>query len=141
MMRILWDTNVLVAAIAFPKGVASEAMGLGLVSGWENCINLWIDEGVVRILERKFGVQAKWPRLRECFTLLPRVSPSLIMEAAGLLRDPLDASIVAACLRHSVDVLVTGDKDLTEDGAAIRLLEHGRTRIRTPRQLLDDSST
>jgi predicted nucleic acid-binding protein len=60
------------------------------------------------------------PRLDEFleeanYESVPEAGPQLISAAAGLVRDPDDASILASILMSKPDVALTGDKDLLTD--------------------------
>lgn len=81
-MRVLWDTNVVVAGLVFARGQAAQA----LYSGWERwpqlLITQWIDAEAARILEAKFHVAEVWPGVRSRFLVLA---------------DPPDATIASGC--------------------------------------------
>ena len=125
-MRVLWDTNVVVAGLVFARGQAAQA----LYSGWERwpqlLITQWIDAEAARILEAKFHVAEVWPGVRSRFLVLADPPDATIAEWVEVVRDPQDAPIVAACVWHQITHLVTGDKDLLEDPAVLtRLDEYG----------------
>ena len=125
-MRVLWDTNVVVAGLVFARGQAAHA----LYSGWERwpqlLITQWIDAEAARILEAKFHVAEVWPGVRSRFLVLADPPDATIAEWVEVVRDPQDAPIVAACVWHQITHLVTGDKDLLEDPAVLtRLDEYG----------------
>ncbi len=125
-MRVLWDTNVVVAGLVFARGQAAQA----LYSGWERwsqlLITQWIDAEAERILAVKFHAPEVWPGVRPRFMVLADPPDDTIDEWAEVLRDPQDAPIAAACVWHQITHLVTGDKDLLEDPAVLtRLDEYG----------------
>ncbi|PSR19923.1 MAG: hypothetical protein C7B45_17530 [Sulfobacillus acidophilus] len=125
-MRVLWDTNVVVAGLVFSRGQAARA----LYSGWERwphlLITQWIDAEAARILAAKFHAPEVWPGVRPRFLILPDPPDATIAEWADVVRDPSDAPIAAACVWHQLTHLVTGDKDLLEDPAVLtRLDEYG----------------
>lgn len=125
-MRVLWDTNVVVAGLVFARGQAAQA----LYTGWEHwprlLITQWIDAEVARILAVKFHAPEVWPAVRSRFLVIADPPDATIVEWAGVVRDPQDAPIAAACVWHQITHLVTGDKDLLEDPAVLtRLDEYG----------------
>lgn len=124
-MRVLLDTNVLVAAFA-TRGFCFDILQFVLAEH-----RLLVGETVLQELER---------------TLLEKLlmPPSQVIEVVGFVRehsevvapaepatwptaDPDDRWIVAAALASEADVVVTGDKDLLGTGAP------GSLRIETPR--------
>lgn len=119
-MRVLWDTNVVVASLVFSRGQAARAF----YSGWERwpqlLISQWIDAEVERILATKFHA--------------PDVT---ITQWAEVLRDHQDAPIAAACVWHQLTHLVTGDKDLVEDPAVLTHLEEYGVHVLTVARWLD----
>ena len=97
-MRVLWDTNVVVAGLVFARGQAARA----LYSGWERWPQLlmtqWIDAEAARILDAKFRAAAVWPGVRSRFLVLADPPDATIAEWVEVVRDPQDAPIVAACI-------------------------------------------
>ena len=69
-MRVLWDTNVVVASLVFSRGQAARALN----SGWERwpqlLITQWIDAEVDRILAMKFHASDAWRCARSQFAVL-----------------------------------------------------------------------
>ena len=101
-MRVLWDTNIVVAGLVFARGQAAQA----LYSGWKRwpklLITQWIDAEAVRILEAKFHVAEVWLGVRSRFLVLADPPDSTIAEWVEVVRDPQDAPIVAACVWHQI---------------------------------------
>lgn len=119
-MRLVLDTNVIVAGIAYPAGPPGR-----IVAAWRNgnlqvVLSPWILTECERVL----------PRLRQ-FTAMPpadirdlvdslafaaeMVEPDLaaLAQAADAhVRDAADEPVLAALLASAAQVLVTGDKDL-----------------------------
>ena len=119
-MRVVLDTNVVVAGIAYPAGPPGR-----IVAAWRNgvvdvVVSPWILTECERVL----------PRLRPTATLSQEeisellshlafnadvVKPDLaaLAEAAQAgVRDAADEPVLAALLASHADVLITGDKDL-----------------------------
>ena len=126
-MRILLDTNVLVAAFA-TRGFCLDILQLVLAEH-----RLLVGETVLGELERILAVKLRVPHARvgEVITFLRDQAEVVApVEAAPWPdTDPDDRWIVAAALVGSADVLVTGDRDLLDVGRAAGL------RIVTPRAL------
>ncbi len=125
-MRVLWDTNVVVAGLVFARGQAAQ----DLYSWWERwpqlLITQWIDAEAARILAAKFHAAEVWPGVRSRFLVLADPPDATIAEWVEVVRDPPDAPIAAACVWHQITHLVTGDKDLLEDPTVLtRLDEYG----------------
>jgi uncharacterized protein len=119
-MRLVLDTNVIVAGIAYPAGPPGR-----IVAAWRNgnlqvVLSPWILTECERVL----------PRLRQ-FTAMPpadfrdlvdslafaaeMVEPdlaALAQAADAQVRDAADEPVLAALLASAAQVLVTGDKDL-----------------------------
>jgi putative PIN family toxin of toxin-antitoxin system len=112
-MRILLDTNVLIAAFV-AHGSCSELL--------EHCatnhhvfISPFIVSELQRTLVRKFHFTAREAagvaRLLE--SRFEMISPAAVRRVC---RDPDDDPIIAAALAGSCDCIVTGDKDLLDLG-------------------------
>ena len=121
-MRVFLDTNVLVAAFA-TRGLCADVVRTVLAEH-----ELVVSDTVLEELTRTLIEKIRLPdtAVREITTFL-RASASLTKAAPAhvAIRDPDDAVILAEALASSVEVLVTGDKDLLEAGEVpgIRILE------------------
>ena len=111
-MRILLDTNVLVAAFA-TRGFCHDILQLVLAEH-----RLLVGETVLQELERiladKLGVPEEHVRevvgfVREHAEVVAPVEPAPWPDA-----DPDDRWIAASAISGRADILVTGDKDLLE---------------------------
>jgi putative PIN family toxin of toxin-antitoxin system len=56
------------------------------------------------------------------------------------IRDPKDAPVISAALAGDADAIITGDKDLLDDGALRAWLAHHGVEVLTPRELLRELS-
>jgi putative PIN family toxin of toxin-antitoxin system len=61
-----------------------------------------------------------------------------ITGAAGLCRDPNDDRVIETAIRGTVDVLVSQDKDLTDDPGVAAVLKEAHVRVLTLGQFLDE---
>ncbi len=111
-MRILLDTNVLVAAFA-TRGFCHDILQIVLAEH-----RLLVGEAVLQELERiladKLGVPEELVRevggfVREHAEVVAPVEPAPWPDA-----DPDDRWIAASAISGRADILVTGDKDLLE---------------------------
>ena len=124
-MRVLLDTNVLVAAFA-TRGICQDVFRTVLAEH-----RLLVAEAVLQELERVLTDKLRTParRAREIVTFI-REHGELVAPVAPAdwpANDPDDRWIVAAALEGSADVLVTGDNDILKaDNAA-------KFRVVTPR--------
>lgn len=136
-MRVLWDTNVVVAGLVFSRGQAARA----LYSGWERwpqlLITQWIDAEMERILATKFHAPDVWSGVRSRFVVLADPPDDTTTQWSEVLRDPQDAPIAAACVWHQLTHLVTGDKDLVEDPTVVTRPEEYGVHILTVAHWLD----
>jgi len=123
-VRVFLDTNVLVAAFA-TRGLCADVVRTVLAEH-----ELVVSDTVIEELTRALIEKIRLPEtaVHEITTFL-RASASLAevasLPAPEAIRDPDDAVILAEALASSVEVLVTGDKDLLEAGEVpgIRILE------------------
>jgi hypothetical protein len=128
-VRVLLDTNVLVSAVLFgglPRRLVDQALRgeLDLVSG-----STLLDEFEDVLIER-FGFARAAARLTraEVEAVAELVAPPRI---EAVCRDADDDIVLATAVAGSVDVLITGDKDL------LVLEAHGGVPICTPRQFAE----
>ncbi len=127
LVRILLDTNVLVAAFA-TRGICRDIFRIAIAEH-RLLVSGTILAELERILEGKLRTPAHL--VREIVTFVGGqaevVTPTA--PAAWPERDPDDRWIAAAAIDGSADVLVTGDKDLLDADHAEDL------RVVTPRGL------
>ena len=109
-MRVVLDTNVIVAALA-TRGACAELFTRVLAMHSYAVDENLLDE-VERILRVKFRVPA--PRVVDALALLRGTAQVLTPEplATSVCRDPDDDRILALARSFEADLLVTGDDDL-----------------------------
>jgi len=119
-MRLIVDTNVIVAGIAYPAGPPGR-----IVAAWRNgTLQFVLSPGILAECERIL------PRLRPFAALSPGdirdlvdslaflaelVEPDLLAIAKAAdahVRDAADEPVLAALIASGAKVLITGDKDL-----------------------------
>ena len=107
MRRVLVDTNVLLAALVFPGGLAASAFSR-VVDKERLALTQQILDEALDVVRRKWpdrvGALDRFLAALD-FELLP-VSPSKVE-----IRDPRDQPILDAALADGVDIILTGDKD------------------------------
>ena len=114
-MRVCFDTNVLVAAVA-TRGLAADVLRLTLAEH-----ELLVPEVVLGELCRVLRTKFKLPPARtdelEAFLREHEVVPKPAHVLEIKVRDPADAWVLASAIAGHADVLVTGDQDLLVLGA------------------------
>jgi putative PIN family toxin of toxin-antitoxin system len=114
-MRVCFDTNVLVAAVA-TRGLAADVLRLTLAEH-----ELLVPEVVLVELRRVLRTKFKLPPARidelEAFLREHEVVPKPAHVLEIKVRDPADAWVLASAVAGHADVLVTGDQDLLVLGA------------------------
>lgn len=117
-MRVVLDTNVLVAAFA-TRGLCADVLRTVLAEH-ELFLATTVIEALTRALMEKLRVPE--PTVGEIAAFL-RASAALAempsRPAPVAIRDPDDAVILSEALSIGADVLVTGDKDLLEVGVVL----------------------
>ena len=128
-MRVLLDTNVLVAAFT-TRGICQDVLQIVLAEH-----QLLVGQTVLTELERVLEGKLRMPahQVEEVLTFISEHAEIVRPTAPATWpeRDPDDQWIAAAALDGLADILVTGDKDLLEAEHVTKL------RIVTPRGLWD----
>ena len=119
-MRVVLDTNVIVAGMAYPAGPPGRMVAAWRSGALQVVLSAWILAECERVL----------PRLRPYSTLTPAeirefvermafeaevIEPdlaALAQAADARVRDAADEPVLATLLASGADLLVTGDKDL-----------------------------
>lgn len=136
-MRIVLDTNVLIAAFYRPlRGPSFSKDVFDYVVDKETVV---LSPALLGEFREKCGIKLKMPGLliEKLISLLQRRSetitpvPSSFDGVPTTLRDPNDRHVLALTLTVKADLLLTWDKDLLVLGKV------GPTRILTPRQFWD----
>jgi uncharacterized protein len=103
-MRVVLDTNVIVAGMAYPNGPPGRVVQAWRSGALEVFLSPWILAECARVL----------PRLRP-FTQMTDAEIAELVEQlafAADVRDAADEPVLATLLATGADLLITGDKDL-----------------------------
>lgn len=119
-MRLVLDTNVIVAGLAYPSGPPGR-----IVAGWRSgafqvVLSPWILTECERVLPRLRNFtalsQAEIRDLVDSLAFLSDIidpnASTLSQAAASGLRDAADEPVLATLLASQAELLVTGDRDL-----------------------------
>lgn len=129
-MRVVFDTNVLVAAFA-ADGLCAKLLRRANKREFALVLCPIIFEELERALGKK--LDATKEEIRKAIALLREISVMVEKTPPGpgparKVRDPDDDLILACAVAAKADFLVTGDRDLLEIG------EHGKTKVLDPRR-------
>ena len=121
-MRVVFDTNVLVAALVFPGGQGEAALQRILEERDELFLSRAILDELLGVLARKFARDAE--ALSRVAVFLGEVS-TLVKPArrVKVLRDDPDNRILECAAAAGADAIVTGDREM------LALGEHAGVRI------------
>jgi putative PIN family toxin of toxin-antitoxin system len=126
---VVFDSGVWISAINH-LGVPMAAITHGLdIDEVLTCTEL--EDEVVRIMKKKFGIDTNDTRQQLAVFLENRVRVIVTRKISGICRDPKDDFIPECAVTGNADLIVTGDKDL------LSLVSYEATKILTPRQYLD----
>ena len=129
MKRVLIDTNVLLAALIFPNGIAAQAFWK-VLSDDHVVLTQWIIDEAHAVVTRK------WPdRLESLERFIFSLEYDIIdsLPSGVTIRDSKDQPILDAAITGKVDIVLTGDKDFGS-------LTLTHPLILSPRAYLDSTS-
>lgn len=127
-MRVFVDTNVLLSAL-LTRGLCRELVER-LAAEHQPVISAHVEGELKRVLSEKFG--ASTLEIAEALALFVHWERANATSAALATRDPGDDQILSAAMAGKCEILVTGDRDLTDlpkDACPVPIM--------TPRQLFD----
>ncbi len=130
-MRVVFDTNVLIAAF-LTEGVCSKLLVRARRREFDLILSNDIAQEFERNLRKKFSVSAS--EIKDAWTVLVEAAGKIVQKVSPILpacRDPEDDKILACAKQTHADYLVTGDQDL------LVIKQYGRTKIVTPRSFED----
>ena len=131
-MRVVFDTNILVAALVFPGGRGEEALRCILEERDELLLSKPILDELLGVLARKFARDAEELARVAVFLgdLATVVKP---VRRLRVLADAPDNRILECALAGEAGAIVTGDR------AMLALREYKRIRILSLRTYLEDA--
>ncbi len=127
-MRVLFDTNVLVSALAF-GGLPRLLLLHALDGEYELVTSAELLDELERTLVAKIGMAPASARLarRELEAHVSLRRPSTI---GRVLRDPTDDAVLAAAVGGRVHYLVSGDRDVLVQRSFGRIRNRNAARVR-----------
>ena len=126
-MRVIFDTNVLIAAF-LTEGVCSTLLVRARRGECELILSTDIIREFERILRKKFSLlQSEISDARKVLAEATKEVRQKVNPIAPVCRDPDDDRIIACAREAHADYIVTGDEDL------LVLKRYGAIRIVTPR--------
>lgn len=130
-MRVVFDTNIFISALAVPGGMAEKAVSRVIEGRDELVISHDIIKAVLSVLSSKFG------RDREALSHVAVILSELAdlvkpKQMVRVLRDDPDNRILECASSGKADVIVTGDKEM------LRLGEYNRVKIVTLREYVEN---
>ena len=131
-MRILFDTNVLIASL-IASGVCHELLERSFVNHTIVASDFILDELKEKLVNKfKYSTDTADQAVALFRSRMELVSPDAL--SVPVSRDPDDDNILAAALTGNCDYIVTGDKDL------LVLNPFCDIRIVSPRVFIDESN-
>jgi putative PIN family toxin of toxin-antitoxin system len=128
-VRVVFDANVLVAALAFPGGKADQALARVIAGAHRLVISVPIINEVLAVLARKFWRDRE--ALARVAVFLADVGEQIAAtHHATVLADEPDNRILECAVSGDADAIVTGDK------AMLRLARYQDVPIITLREFL-----
>jgi putative PIN family toxin of toxin-antitoxin system len=122
-MRVVFDSNVYISALAIRGGVADHAVQLAIEGAFELALSRPILDEVLGILARKFARDAE-ELARVAIFLSSLAEPVAPTERVVVLAEAPDNRILECALTARADVIVTGDREILSLGTwrAIEIL-------------------
>ena len=120
-MRVIIDTNILVSAALFPRGVPAKAFFKAVTPPYHAVVCDYSMDELRRVFNTKFPHKIQD---YERFVSIMALSVKIIstppedesVESEAQIRDAKDRPILRAAIAEKTDLLVTGDKDFLESG-------------------------
>ena len=136
MLKIVFDTTILVSAFLRPDGLAAELLRRVRDGGFSaaGCLEIFAESAKVLMLEQRIRrkykyendeVKAFFSELMKVFNLV-----NLTSDIPRVCRDPNDDMILACALAAEADYIVTRDKDL------LVLKKYQNVEILTPEKFI-----
>jgi len=114
-MRVVFDTNIYVSALAIPGGVAERALQMAMEGAFALALSRPILDEVLGILSRKFARDAE--ELARTAIFLSSVAEHVVpAHRVRVLADLPDNRILECALAAAADAIVTGDQEILSLG-------------------------
>ena len=114
-MRVVFDTNIYVSALAIPGGVAERAIRLARDGAFELALSHPILDEVLAILARKFARDVE--ELAQTAIFLSSLADYVVpTQRVRVLADLPDNRILECALAASAEIIVTGDRQMLSLG-------------------------
>ncbi|WP_036223301.1 putative toxin-antitoxin system toxin component, PIN family [Mesoaciditoga lauensis] len=113
-MKIMIDTNVLISALAFPNSTPAKAVEKIIQDGHEVALCDQIVSELIKVVELKFPTKMHVLKdfLENFNYTLFRTPKVLNGSEYPVVRDESDLPILVCAIDNSIEILVSGDKDL-----------------------------
>ncbi len=129
-MRVVLDTNVLISALVWPKGIPAQVLALARQGRLHSVISPSLLEELRRVLQEKFGFSED--ALETASEIVSAHSEIVIPRHVlnVIHADPDDNRVLECAVEGKADAIVTGDHHL------LVLRTFQAIPIRTPREIL-----
>ncbi len=136
-MRCMLDTNVLVSAALFPRGITAAAYMKAVAPPHKGVVCDYVVDELRRVFNEKFPLRI---RDYERFVSIMASTVEIVLtppdkervEDEKRVRDTNDRPILRAAIAAKVDILITGDKDFLESGIVIPKILSSAEFMRLP---------
>lgn len=133
-MKVVFDTNIFVSALAIPGGQAERAIDLVIDARVNLIVSKNIIHEVLGVLAQKFSKDSE--ELSRTAMFLSELGELIVpREKLAVLDDEPDNRILECAVTGHADIIVTGDR------AMLNLKTYQGIRILSLRQFLDEIST
>lgn len=112
-MRIMLDTNVLISAIVLNSSKLNEMIEY-IVTKHKLVLSSYVIDELKTVTARKFQVKSSF--LDEFLVSFPYelvYTPEVMDDSLFEIRDPADYPVLYTAIIDNIDILITGDQDLT----------------------------
>lgn len=110
-MKVVFDSNVYVSALAIPGGVAEQALGLAMEGAFQLALSRPILEEVLGVLSRKFA-RAPEELSRAALFLSSVAEVVKPGRRVRLLADEPDNRVLECASAAGASIIVTGDREM-----------------------------
>lgn len=110
-MKVVFDTNIFISALAIPGGKAEEAYLHAMRGNFILCSSIAILHETARKLRGKFGWEEN--RIAQLLKAIGKIATVIKTEPhIHILADDPDNRVLECALKAKADLIVTGDKHL-----------------------------